>query len=224
MFSENEILRYVHSRECSSDVCGSAGMFSLEAFNMSRLNHVMIAKSLRFLSFRDDIAGKELYIVFMDGSKPTGFPVGTLSESKALSRTLMTSDSLPELRVGLMSFRHPEMDFFVDFYAVRNLELATQVSMANEEETAFSSCVNLFDDTELKNGGRIFVYHTGLEPMVVGFYRGVVEVLKRRRERRLSRNLIFVPHFLNTKPTKNNLTPESPGAKQSSYVTGDSWY
>ena len=66
---------------------------------------------------------------------------------------------------------------------------------AREEELSFLRAHAILSDTAFANGGQLFVYHTGLEPMVVGFYRAVVSVLAERRAAKTRKPLIVRPRF-----------------------------
>ncbi len=185
--------------------------------NLSVPKHTVIALSLWELATDPTLRGKSLPVIFSDGSSSAPFPVGTLS--KAPSEV-----SCPPLsiRAGLMSFRHPELDYLVDLYVCRNLEIAKSESMASEEALAYDRTVDLFGGSDAEAGGLIEVFHTGLEPLVVGFYRGVVEVL-RRRHAKVSPTIVFRPLVFPKKGESEALTAQSPGAKRENYVALPDW-
>lgn len=186
--------------------------------NLSVPKHAVIALSLWEMAHDQALSGKTLPIVFSDGSVPALFPLGALIKRK-------TPEGSPLFaRVGLMSFRHPELDYLVDLYVCRNLELAKSASMAAEEALSFERTVATFDVKDIEEGGIVEVFHTGLEPMVAGFYRGVVEVLRRRRARSLPKPLIFRPLVYPTKGDTTALTPASPGAQRDNYVALPDWH
>lgn len=188
--------------------------------NLSRPKHSITAPVLRELSFDSSVAGRKLSIVFLDGTKSPPFQFGLLA------KLLVPPDigTLPRIRLGLMSFRHPELDYLIDCYVTRNLEIVEQASMADEEAISYRNAVVLLSDAGLNEGAHIEVYHTGLEPMVVGFYRGVAEVLCARQRTKLPRTLVVTPHLYNGKPIKEQLGPDSPGAKAENYIACEPWY
>lgn len=188
--------------------------------NLSRPRHSITAPVLRELSFDNSIAGQKLSIVFLDGTKPPPFQFGLFATLEVVPDVA----TLPLIRVGLMSFRHPEMDYLVDYYITRNLGIVEQATMADEEEISYRNAVTLMSDPGLNGGAHIEVFHTGLEPMVVGFYRGVAEVLCARRRAKLPRTFVVTPHLYNDKPIKEQLGPETPGAKPENYLTCEPWY
>jgi hypothetical protein len=189
------------------------------AVNLSVPRHAAITRALRKLVY-DDVKyeGMELPIVFKDGSQPPAFPVGCLAELKPYDA--------PQHRIiyaGLMSMRHPEMDYLVDLYVTRNQELAKEATMADEEALAFERTVALLDITEFDDGAEVRVLHTGLEPMVVGFYRGVVEILRRREKRKL-RNLVIRSMFYMREQSSPPFDAGSPGADLSNYDGNLLWW
>lgn len=165
------------------------GKHADKRLSLARPRHSEIVQMLRRIAYDEALTGESLPIVFRDGSSPPPFPLGRME------RTEPELDSMPKLIVGLMSFRHPEMDFLVDLYVTRNRELADQLTMADEERVAFERALEAFSDPILKSGGRVVVLHTGLEPMVVGFYRGVLDVLSARDRAGLAPTLAFIPHL-----------------------------
>jgi hypothetical protein len=169
------------------------------------------------MAFDPALAGKALDVRWSDGSR-SSFPCGVLPQGAAGTQSLLT-----KLRLGLMSFRHPELDYIVDLYACRNRELAALKSMAAEEAYAFGRAKEVLLDSALTQGALIEVYHTGLEPMVVGFYRGVVAALVERQKRKLPRLLQVQPMFFVGKPEHRELSPDSPGAKPENYIPSKVW-
>jgi hypothetical protein len=177
-------------------------------------------RAFRSLVYDPTLSKTTLPLVFKDGSIPVPFPVGCWAEPGE------PPQSPKALRVGLMSYRHPEMDYLIDLYVTRNKELADEVSMANEENVSFERTIEMFLDPVLNDGGEIIVLHTGLEPMVIGFYRGVVHVLRKREESGLPRRLVFRPALFQkqTGDGEGRLSPKSRGAKIEDYDFTEAWW
>lgn len=189
--------------------------------NLSLPRHGVATPVLHRFVYDPARAGQVVRIVFLDGSRVRpGFAVGCLT----LSEPGLIAQKEPHLRVGLMSFRHPELDYLVDLYVTRNRELAEKPSMADEEQLAFARTVALLRDATFKDGGDIWAYHTGLEPMVIGFYRGVVQVLRERTEQKLPRTLVIRPFVYHGHKDKGPFDRQSPGAQHQSYKAFDPWW
>ena len=158
------------------------------AINLQVPRHSVISPVLRQMAYNRTYAGKSLPVVFTDGSRPPRFPAGVLTGSPAAMKlTPATKEELLQrsasvVKMGLMSMRHPDLDYLVDFYITRNTELAVEEdTMANRERMSFERTVRALSDAALDGGAEIWFYQTGFEPMIVGVYRGVVEVLQRRK-------------------------------------------
>ena len=187
------------------------------AVNLSIPKHTATAYCLRQLAYDPSLKGRFLPVVFNDGAKPSPFPTGILENGHA------ASEPGAVLRVGLMSFRHPELDYLVDLYVCRNLEIARLSATAEVEEYAFRRALETLGAPEMNRDIVVEVYHTGLEPMVVGFYRGVTEVLRRRAAAGKARNLVIRPRLFAGEATHENLTPGSPGANPGNYIRCIDW-
>lgn len=198
------------------------------AVNLSNHSHTAITTVLREFAYDGAWKDKILPSVFMDTSKPAPFALGSLTqvpEPVVFKRYLDSADgSRPSLRLGLMSFRHPEMDFLVDLYVLRNVEVNSEPSFAAQEAIAFKKGIELLTDPCLRDGGVIEVLHTGLEPMVVGFYRAVTAALAQREEKHLPRSLVIRPGFFNGTRAKPPFNRASSGAKINDYLFGKAWW
>ena len=147
--------------------------------NFSRFKHRWIVAALHSLVFdqkQESVRDKKIRVTFSDGSETRPFPIGCLS----LSDPPKASD--PVLRVGLNSGRHPEMDRFVEAYLFRNADVSTLESIADQEQYAFQQGMAFLQNPEWKDGGAVELHQTGLEPLVVGFYRAVVTDSLLRKE------------------------------------------
>lgn len=185
--------------------------------NLSIPKHSVTAPVLRRFVYDERFRGRSIPIVFRDASRSQPFPISCFRfESKPAN--------VPEVaKIGLSSFRHPDMDYLVDLYLLRNKDLNDEVSMADEEALSFKRTVEVLSDPVLDKGGELGVFHTGLEPMIVGFYRGVVKVLQERIRRGLPRNLVITPWLYPSGPSKDRISPNSPGAKLDSYISAEYW-
>lgn len=226
----NDLLNLVHS-------CLTLGTPS--AVNLSVPKHFITAPVLRRAVFNADYRGKSLPVVFTDGSRPPAFPVGCLSKEGAPAdeaKAALLGRHGSVLKVGTQSMRHPDLDYLIDLYVTRNTELAREdATTADVEQVAFDSSVRFFSDAALDDCSEIWVYHTGFEPMIVGFYRGLVKSIEVRRlagkKRLIVRPWLYEP----IRGAQSNdagdddeetprYSPDSPGAKLESYNPYEPWY
>jgi hypothetical protein len=113
--------------------------------------------------------GWPVRLLYVDGSEAEPFRLRRpVTEAAASGRTI---------RVGLMSMRHTDLDLSVDGYWFRNRMVSTSRTLA--ETDSFCAAVTLGRLRELSAAGigRIELVHTGFEPAVIGFYRGLMSWL-----------------------------------------------
>ena len=95
----------------------------------------------------------------------------------------------------MKSVRHSEsLDVVTDGYVIRNSEMNWQDSCGEQEELAYQQMMLLFESLlKIESSIEIHLYHTGLQPAVVGAYRAIVEQLNANREK-----VVIVPYFTRT--------------------------
>ncbi len=153
--------------------CARRGM----PFPIHGLPNSEIAELLHGLAHREGPGA--LRMLFGDGSQSAPFPLPPLRLPTGIG-PLWKEGTRRLLRVGLISRRHPLMDFAVDMYLLRNAE-AKGESYAGTEERACLAARQLLDEAVGVAGSAgllLEFYQTGLEPAVVGFWRGVCETLR----------------------------------------------
>jgi hypothetical protein len=192
--------------------------------NLSQYRHSVIAPVLRSLAYDTELSGSSLPMIFDDGSVPKNFPTGILHPADHPPFV----DPYP-LKMGLMTGRHPEMCYFCSMFVVRNEDMAGISTMAAEERIAYYRCLSfLEDEDEIPPEGIVVqIFHTGLEPMVTGFYRGVAQVLADRIAKGLPRNLVIQPMLYNgpgIDKVELPLSSNSPGALVKNYLKAEPWY
>ncbi len=189
--------------------------------NFSIPKHWVIAPVLRQFVYDPTFRGRTIPVTYRDGSRPVEpFPIGCLAATGSPPET--SDDQI--VKLGMSSGRHPDLDYLVDLYLTRNKDLNEESSMAAEEELTFRSTVEQLSEPCLDGGGEIWAFHTGLEPMIVGFYRGVVKVLQSRHRRGLPRTLVVKPWLYFGSSATKDITPDAPGGKLDSYTPEEVWW
>lgn len=132
----------------------------------------------------------QMLVEYGDGSRGKVFPVHVLS---------LPPDALkwapgPALHLGTLTFRHVDYDDYVDLYLLRDRETR---SLRNDEieERAYARMQEVLGDRRLAGPTRLRLYQTGLEPLVVGAYRALVDHLRQRPGRDRESPLIVQPVF-----------------------------
>ncbi len=120
-----------------------------------------------------DIIPQKVQFAFEDGSISDFFPLYSMVEIKP-------KEKLPSLKVALISNRHHELDTLVEICIIRNSEISRleEATIAEQEKLSFDIAGKFFHEVIEKTGGvHIELYHTGLEPAVIGTYRALLNIL-----------------------------------------------
>ncbi|MFO1372945.1 MAG: hypothetical protein U1F42_11355 [Candidatus Competibacteraceae bacterium] len=132
-----------------------------------------------------------LRVVYADGSEAQLFPLFCLPRITSRQR----QGSAPPLRVALMSMRHLELDPEIDFCWFRNRDVSRTRTLAETDQFCFDTTLSQLRDSLALGDLIIHLYHTGFEPSVIGFYRGVVQTLLELRARQSKTTLAVVPFY-----------------------------
>jgi len=133
-----------------------------------------------------DIIPRFIRFAFKDGSISENFPLYALMDNAPKTK-------LPVLKVALISNRHFELDKVVDTCILRNSEISRRedATIADQEMLSFNIAVSFFQDILAKtSGAQVDLYHTGLEPAVLGTYRAFLSVIIDKKNRG---KLVLVP-------------------------------
>ncbi len=164
--------------------------------NMNNPFHPEITKALREFSFKQ--AGEDrdehLRIVYGDGSEAEPFPLFQLDEINCNETAENTEYS--ELHVSLISMRHLEQDTFVNMAWFNNQQASRPQKFAETEK--YCSEVTIAQLNELRKPVKIHLYQTGLQPAIVGFFRGLV-MWKINNPEIPRQELVVIPKFYNSK-------------------------
>lgn len=163
--------------------------------NLKRFSHGQITKTLWKLCYekRDKLfTHNRLRLIYEDTSEGTSFPVG---DKPAIAGN--PSDIMPEnqnrLRIGFVSGRHIDMDAMVEFYLIRHTELQRLKTAADQEDEVYNHSYRLLNDSDFSAFDIIEVYHTGLEPVTLGFYRAVIDVAREQQHRKQLPHQSLIP-------------------------------
>lgn len=115
---------------------------------------------------------------------PVEYRDGSRSAHPFPLRSLPLRDQLPvaslQLRFALLSIRHTEMDTVIDGAWLRNAEVSRPRPAAQTDDLVYETSLQQLE--QLCRGQqhvRLYMYQTGLETAVVGFYRAVTDHLLR---------------------------------------------
>lgn len=156
--------------------------------NLGVPGHAVISNALHYFVYKhpDNFEGPTAFnVTYTDGSTGHPFPVFCLRRPSKGKVNSFKSGQPKNGRFGMISFRHPEMDAFVDQYWFRNIEISqAEYSMAEMEALCYQITYEKLQVLAQRGARlRMFIVQTGLQPAVVGFYRGVVDFLLENRDR-----------------------------------------
>lgn len=134
----------------------------------------------------------EMRVMYADGSEAEPFPLFCLPRNEMLD---VSARATAPLRVALMSMRHLELDPEIDFCWFRNRDVSRTRMLAETDQFCFDMTLAQLRDSLALGDLVIHLYHTGFEPAVVGFYRGVVQLLREARMQHGGARLAVVPFY-----------------------------
>lgn len=142
-----------------------------------------------FVPAGEPVQPVELRIIYADGSEAEPFPLFCLQRSRESAR------GIEPLRAALMSMRHSEMDPLVDLYWFRNREVSRTRTLAETDQFCYETSVGQLEESLALGEVDLRMYHTGFEPAVLGFYRGVVRALLQQRQKGTGASLSVTPFY-----------------------------
>jgi len=111
-------------------------------------------------------------VLYADGSQAAPFPVGGRRMDPAL---VQQAADIKPLRVALLSIRHTDMDADVDLAWLSNRGASRiRESHADTDAWCFQRSLEQFRSFPSDALTVVDLYHTGLEPAVVAFYRALI--------------------------------------------------
>jgi hypothetical protein len=146
---------------------------------------------------------------YRDGSSGRVFPL------RALGFAEMSSSSRV-LRFALLSIRHTEMDVEVDGAWLRNTDVSRIRPAGDTDELVYATSRRQLEILAEDEPVTIFMYQTGLETAVVGFYRALVDHLLDR-----PRSVAVVPMYFRRERQARRSVAGS--AQESTFAEGTPW-
>lgn len=152
--------------------------------------HREITEALRRLVYEAGEAA-HLPVVYGDNTRGKEFPIRALW----LPDTPLPWKHHLALHIGTLTFRHLDYDDYTDVYLIRDRETRVLVN-ADIESLAYERMMEILSDPHLAGEAYLAIFHTGLEPLIVGLYRALVEHLRQRRAADLGQMVIQPVYFI----------------------------
>jgi hypothetical protein len=153
--------------QLESVLSGDAG----SAVSPSGVSNSILTEVLREFVSRMDGPRVDAPVVYRDGSAAEPFPL----------RSLPLADKAPlfdrTMRFALLSIRHAEMDVAVDGAWLRNTEVSRVRPAGETDRVVYEISRRQLRQLAASESTLIYLYQTGFETAVMGFYRALVQQL-----------------------------------------------
>jgi hypothetical protein len=193
------------------------GVDRSSALSPSGVHNRVLTEVLREYVQRGDRAPVSVPVAYRDGSRASAdFPFHCLDLTSVVTADDEAKASgVLVLRLALLSIRHTEMDAIVDGSWLRNADVSKPRAAAQTDDFVYEASLRQLE--QLTAGGRrarIYMFQTGLETAVVGFFRAVVEFLREHPGQ-----LEVIPMFF----VKNPHTGDLDSDDFAGYERGEVW-
>lgn len=145
-----------------------------------------------FVPPESSIQSAQIRVVYSDGSEAKPFPVFCLPTPKH------DESRVQPLRAALMSMRHLELDPNIDFCWFRNREVSRTRTLSESDQFCYEATLEQLSNSLELDDLILHLYHTGFEPAVIGFYRGVTQTLLEMQGNG-GHELLVTPYFFRGK-------------------------
>lgn len=178
----------------------------------SGVSNRVLTEQLRAFVRNESRPPCEVPVRYRDGSTGPAFPL----------RGVRLGDEVPEnwrtYRFAMLSIRHTEMDVEVDGAWLRNTDISRPRPAGDTDRIAFESSRKQLN--RLCAGGPVLVYlyQTGLDTAIVGFYRAVTERLMRHPQ-----SLAVVPMYFRRLAQGASARVVAGYEQQGTFEQGEPW-
>ena len=172
--------------------------------NFSNQPHNVITEVIREFVYIDNekfVTPTYIKVIYNDGSQGPLFPLRCIPK-----RDNSSDSSNTIMRLALMSMRHLDMDHIVDMAWLRNREVSKSRALGETDLFCFEQSKKQFDQLFAGEKLTIYLYHTGFQPAILGFYRAFVETIVEKKL--MHPKIRIVPQYKH---------------RQKGYISGDSW-
>lgn len=139
--------------------------------NFTNPNHIAITKVLHEFVYMPRPYPGSIRVVYGDGSEAEPFRFDGLGEPSPNNNE--ERQRANQMHVSLVSMRHPAQDLAVCSAWFLNQRVSTSMAFAETEYLCCEKTLQILE--QLKKPVIIHLYQTGLQPAVVGFYRGFLK-------------------------------------------------
>lgn len=154
--------------------------------NLGNFPHQPITEALNDLIYQSNQypAASSVDIIYTDNTEARPFPL--FQVLKRQDSDFENFKTIKPMEIGMMSCRHSSLDYIIDRYWIRNIEINIigDNSAQKDEFTYQETKKKLSEITKNNQFVRINFYHTGFTPVIIGFYRAVAEFLIENKDQK----------------------------------------
>jgi hypothetical protein len=156
---------------------------------------------------------RDVPVTYRDGSTGAPFPL------QCLKLRTQLATGYPTYRFAMLSIRHTEMDVEIDGAWFRNASISRPRPAGETDQLAYEITQRQLAKICARGPVLLYLYQTGLDPAVVGFYRAVTEHLLRK-----PRTLAVAPMYFRRTPGSLPTARQVAGYdQQSTFRPGKPW-
>jgi|SRR5947209_3227176 hypothetical protein len=154
--------------------------------DVSNQSHNIIVETLHdfvYSEYIQDTPPLNIDIIYSDRSRSKDFPLHCLPQRSLTPQSAL--QKAPSLRASLISMRHLEMDTLVDMAWLLNRDIADALKrgeagkkLATVEMFSYQQTLQQLQTLLIGGSMKILLFQTGFQPVVIGFYRALIEVLR----------------------------------------------
>jgi len=150
----------------------------------SGVHNRTLTEGLREFVQADGSPPVRVRVVYRDGSEARAFQLRAAGLSGEIP------DGWPEIRLALLSLRHPAMDADVDCCLLRNRDVSVVRPTAETDEFVYTTSLRHLRALANHGPRLVRLYQTGFEPAIVGFYRALTNWMNDG-----GKGLVIIPMF-----------------------------
>lgn len=146
------------------------------SINVSNQTNFLIAELLHKYVYREPdepASSASVHATYWDGSRGAAFPLRCLlKRNKSYEPKLR---NVKPLRVAMISMRHQELDPLVDMAWLLNCDISQKQPLAAVEQFSYLQTRQQLREGLHSGALKLHFYQTGYQPVVIGFYRAVID-------------------------------------------------
>lgn len=184
----------------------------------SGVSNSVLTNGLRAFVNGEGSTRRDVAVTYRDGSTGPDFPLCCLNFGKDITAGLRT------FRFSMLSIRHTEMDVEVDGAWLRNTDISRPRPAGDTDRLVYELSQKQLETVCADGPVLLYLYQTGLDTAIVGFYRAVTERLLADQAAKRPGSVAVVPmYFRRSSPGRESVRRVAGYEQQSTFAEGTHW-